>query len=108
LSIGLSGAAGAARGAVRWRRVSALQLVTQPVGAGLACYSCPSGETHILDAFPAEIFRQLPERSPGVSAEAVAESIAGEFDEATAAWRGRVESALEQMARLALVVSDDP
>ena len=106
--MGLSGVTGAARNHLRWRKVPAPHLVTQPIGTGLACYACASGETHILDAFPAEVFRQLPERSPGLPVEVVAESIAREFDEATDAWRGRVESALEQMARLALVVSEDP
>jgi len=69
---------------------------------GLACF-CPStGETHILDAFPAALFELTSPARP-ISRDELVACISREMGESEGALVGKVAEVLEQLAALGMI-----
>jgi hypothetical protein len=68
--------------------------------AGIFCSF--SGETHVVDAFPAEVLKYVASEQP-VTPLAVAEQLARFLEEAPASWESPVRAVLEQLAEVGIV-----
>ena len=67
----------------------------------LACYSMLTGDTHIFDAFPAEIVKMLA--SAPASAEKIRLHLAQQMGEETGDWVAAIDDTLRQLEHLQLV-----
>lgn len=76
------------------------QVLVEDIDGFLACYSALTGQTHILDAFPAEILRSLadgPKTAPEIT-QNLAELVEDEFD-----WLDKINDVLAELHRLQLL-----
>ena len=67
----------------------------------LACYVSATGETHILDAFPAEIVRLVA--SAARSREQIIEHLAAFLGESPGEWILKIDGILTELRQLQLV-----
>ncbi len=83
-----------------WKARSSPQVLTEDIDGLLACFSAATGQTHLLDAFPAEVFCLLAE-SPRTAIELKHDlSECLEQDEALL---DKVDDVLAELCRLQLV-----
>ena len=85
----------------KWAIKSSSGVLLEEIDDFLACYSVVTGKTHILDAFPAEIVKQLSaltQTSAAISAE-----FAARMGEDPGDWLPKIESVLVELLELHLV-----
>lgn len=78
-------------------------VLIEDIDGLLACYSRLTGQTHILDAFPAEILR-LVKHEPKTPLQ-IREYLAGLIGEGDAGELGNVEAVLQELGALQLLES---
>jgi len=86
-----------------WRRADPGAIEVESLGDGLAIFFRVSGETHILDAFPAHLFELLRSADASVPEEHLVERVAAMLGDTVAEWRQPVHESLTEMALLSLV-----
>jgi PqqD family protein of HPr-rel-A system len=79
------------------------QVLIEEIEGFLACYVMSTGQTHILDAFPAEIMRVL--FSEPKSTAQIREHLAVQMDDAGDSWVAKVEEVLAELQTLRMVES---
>ena len=68
--------------------------------AGVYCRDF--GETHVVNAFPAQVLKYVPSAEP-ITPLAIAEQLALFLGEAPESWAGPVRAVLEQLAEIGIV-----
>ena len=77
------------------------QVLQEEIDGFLACYSMCTGNTHIFDAFPAAIIRQLA--SAPKSSDQISIHLAEQMGEKAGDWVDRIDDILRQLEHLQLV-----
>jgi len=75
---------------------------SQPIGDGTACFCPGSGETHVLDAFPAELLNHVPEAGT-ISIDELAAIVAAMVGEPVEEWCAKVRSVARELIALDLL-----
>jgi len=83
----------------QWRRGDVVLAVVETV---MVCFCRASGETHLLDAFPAAVLEQVPAEC-GVPLREVAAALGEAMGEDAGAVSERVEAVLTELSLLGLV-----
>ena len=81
---------------------AACSLSLEPLGDYVAVFSPADGETHVLDAFPAEVLALISEQS--LSPAQIEATMASRFGGDTAEWRTPLETSLHHLRDLGLVI----
>lgn len=84
-----------------WVLNPASQVLLEDIDGFLACYVVVTGETHILNAFPAEIVKLLA--SAPQSRLQIIEHLAILLGEQSDSWVGKIDDILMGLQRLQLV-----
>jgi PqqD family protein of HPr-rel-A system len=84
-----------------WAINSSSKILLEEIDGFLACYVVVTGETHILDAFPAEILRLLA--SAPQSRVQISEHLATQLGENSGSWVAKIDDTLTELQRLQLV-----
>ena len=86
----------------RWTIKSRDKLLLEEVDDFLCCYCVATGRTHILDAFPAELLRQLSEEA--LTSQELADAVALQVgDDDASEWLASVDPILSELEGLHLV-----
>lgn len=92
---------------IRWRIRPSARLHTETFPSFLAIFNARSGDTHVLDAFPAEIFSLLT-KDGRATLEDLAKHVGQLLDENPEAWQEAVSDVLEQLAEMEIVERLEP
>ena len=84
-----------------WVLKPASQVLLEEIDGFLACYSKLTGDTHIFDAFPAEIVKMLA--SAPASGEQIRIHMAEKMGEKSGDWVDAIDDSLRQLKQLELV-----
>jgi hypothetical protein len=86
-----------------WVLKSPSQVLMEEVEGLLACYAVLTGQTHIFDAFPAEILRSLS--SGPKSTAQIREFIVVQVGDEGGSWTTKIEDVLAKLQYLQIVDS---
>jgi PqqD family protein of HPr-rel-A system len=86
-----------------WTLNSDSEVLLEDLDDFLACYVAATGETHMLDAFPAEILRRLA--STPSSREQIIRHLATLLGEQSGDWIPKIDGILAELKQLQLIDS---
>lgn len=87
-----------------WQRYAESVVLVEYFEDSAAAFCISSGETHIVDAFPAELLKLMPPGAP-IDAAALTAAFAATMGDPAEAWSAEVEAVLCRLEQMGIVAA---